>query len=322
MGPLFTAVLLVPGFIFLVKGADYLVGGASGIAQKLKIPGIIIGLTIVAFGTSMPELVVSMMASIKGSGDIAVANVLGSNAANILLILGLSAAISPLIMKKATLWKEIPFSMLALAAMYIMLKDGASLDGGYGALSQTDGLILLALFAGFLVYIFRMARSYGPEKIDTPSEILGMRKASFLVVVGLAGLIVGGNWIVNGAIMIASALGLSQTLIGLTVVAVGTSLPELATSVVASLKNRDDIAVGNVVGSNIFNILLVAGLSSAVRPLGYSGGAFDFLAVAIATIALFALVLFSRKKTLGRAGGFALLSLYAGYIAVLAVSAK
>ncbi len=315
-------IVLLAGFVLLIKGADMLIKGASSLARKLKVPEIVIGLTIVAFGTSLPNLFVTVIAAIKGSGDLAVSSIAGSNTFNILFNLGIGALIAPLVIAKRTLWRQIPFSILALFIVYILIKDGALFTGGFGVLDNIDGLILLVLFAGFIAYVWRLTKTSRPEKIDTVAEILGVWKASALIVIGCLGLAFGGEWVVRGSVYIASSLGLSQALIGLTVVTIGTSLPELATTVVASLRDRDDLAIGNIIGSNTFNLLLILGAAAVARPFGYGGGDFDFWAVAAATAFLFFGGVISRKRTLGKAFGVASLALYAGYIwVVIAFSA-
>ena len=270
-----TYILFIVGFIFLVKGADLLVDGAAAFAKKFKISTLVIGLTIVAFGTSAPELVVNIFASISGNSEIAIGNILGSNIANILLILGISALIFPLPAKKSTIKKEIPFSLLAVLVLGILVNDLLIdqvnlLDGASGLLSRIDGLILLAFMTIFMVYTFGIAKN--PEEAGEGEEIknLPLAKSIAYIGIGLLGLVLGGRWIVNGAVKIAELFNVSEALIGLTIVAVGTSLPELATSAVAAYKKQADIAIGNIVGSNIFNIFFVLGVSSIIRPLPFN----------------------------------------------------
>lgn len=315
-----TYILLVLGFILLIKGADYLVGGSSSLAKKLGISDLVIGLTIVAFGTSAPELIVNIMASINGNTDIAIGNILGSNIANILLILGISAVIYPLAVKRGTVWKEIPLSLLAVLAVAVMAND-ALIDGlGFSALTRTDGLILLAFFCIFLYYIFGISKAEGSNDVATADEIKknGTFVSLIKIIAGLAGLTIGGKWIVDSAVTIAGLLGVSQAIIGLTVVAVGTSLPELATSAVAAYKKNTDIAVGNIVGSNIFNIFWILGASSMISSLAFSQTLmFDVAVTVLATVMLFFFMFLGKKHTLERWQGVLFIMTYALYIVFL-----
>lgn len=313
--------LFFAGFFLLIKGADLLVEGASILAKRFGIPAIVIGLTIVAFGTSMPELMVNIMASAKGSTDLAISNVVGSNIANILLILGVSAAIYPISAKKSTVWKEVPFALLAVIALFILLND--RLFDGITAvqLSRGDALVLMLFFVIFLVYIFELARL---GKIEIPQEEKSIKSHSGwvlggMILTGLIGLVLGGKWIVDGAIFFAKAWGVSETLIGLTIVAVGTSLPELATSVVAALKRHSDIAIGNVVGSNIFNIFLILGVSGTIHPIPFSEAINqDITVMLIATLVLFLSIAFNKKKnTITRIEGVIFILLYVFYVLYL-----
>lgn len=267
-----TYLLFILGFVALVKGADLLVDGASAIAKRLNISEMIIGLTIVSFGTSLPELLVNITASIKGNPEIAIGNIFGSNIANILLILGISALIRPLPITKNIYFSEIPFSLVA--TLLVGFLANASLFSEFRALtlSRLDGGILLGFFSLFMGYIYVVHRSNvaaGIEDEGLSSPGLSMRKSVIFIAIGLLGLYFGGEWVVTGAIKIAEAAGFSQTFIGLTVIAVGTSLPELVTSAVAAKKGNTDIAVGNVVGSNIFNLLWILGVSALIRPLPF-----------------------------------------------------
>ncbi|MDP3771449.1 MAG: calcium/sodium antiporter, partial [bacterium] len=243
--------LLFPiGLVLLIKGADFLVNGASSIAKRLGVSSLVIGLTIVAFGTSAPELIVSIFASVRGNTDIAIGNILGSNIANILLILGVAAVVFPLSVKRGTTWKEIPFSLLAILVVGVMVND-ARIDGGsFSGLTRIDGFVLIAFFIVFLYYTFGMRRVQTDSASEASPHHHAMPRALLMVVLGLVGLTVGGKWIVDAAVAVAKTLGVSEALIGLTIVAIGTSLPELATSAVAAYKKDVDIAVGNIVGSN------------------------------------------------------------------------
>jgi len=317
-----TYILFAIGFIFLIKGADLLVDGSSAIAKKLKISDIIIGLTIVAFGTSMPEFVVNLFASGSGSTEIAIGNVLGSNIANILLILGISAIIYPLATKRTTSLREIPFSLLASIVLAFLVGD-VFIDGAISAtLTRTDGLILLSFFIIFLYYTFVVARSSRnlAENDSSKSDVKSMKlgKAIGYIILGLIGLVLGGEWIVNGATKIAEAFNLSQSLIALTIIAVGTSLPELATSAIAAYKKNSDIAIGNVVGSNIFNIFWVLGFSSVVRPLPFnSNSIIDIIVLILSGLLLFIFMFIGKKHTIERWQGLLMLLLYMVYIIVI-----
>ena len=250
-------ILLIGGFVLLIKGADLLVDGASSLAKRLKVSDLVVGLTVVAFGTSAPELSVNVLSAIKGTTDIAIGNILGSNIANVLLILGISSIIYPLFVSKGTVWKEIPLSLLAAILVAVLANDQIIDKQSYSVLSRIDGAILLLFFIVFLYYSFSIAKSIeGIDDYVTTRQQKVFHSIIFIVL-GLIGLTLGGKWIVDAAVFIAQKLNISTKLIGLTVVAVGTSLPELATSVVAAIKKNPEIAIGNVVGSNIFNIFFI-----------------------------------------------------------------
>lgn len=317
---LITTVLFVVGFILLIKGADALVTGASSLAARLGVSALVIGLTIVAFGTSAPELIVNLLASINGNTDIAIGNILGSNIVNILIILGVSAIIFPLSVGKGTVWKEIPFALLAVVVLAFMSLD-AVIDGATtSVITRSDGFILIAFFAIFLYYIFGLARTDAVASVEGVEQVeyMSYSRATVLIIAGLAGLVIGGKWIVDGAIMFATALGVSQALIGLTVVAIGTSLPELATSVMAALRKQSDIAVGNVVGSNIFNIFWILGLSATIAPLPFSSALIFDLAVTLAvTLFLFVALFVGKRHTLERWQGWLFVGVYVLYVTYL-----
>jgi len=311
--------LLLAGLVLLVKGADFLVSGASAIARRLDISDLVIGLTVVAFGTSTPELFVNITASLQGNTGIAIGNVLGSNIANILLILGVSALIFPLAVSRGTVWREIPFSLLAALALGILANDHL-LDGlAASDISRSDGLVFLLFFAIFLYYSASIARSgSSPDTGATAPEAKSIPTAILLVLGGLAGLALGGKWIVDGAVHLAETLGMSEALVGLTIVAVGTSLPELATSAMAAYRRNVDIAVGNVVGSCIFNIFFVLGISAVVKPLAFqSAGNLDIGMVILASLILFLAMFTGRRRSLDRWEGGLLLVVYAAYLAFL-----
>ncbi len=313
-----SVVALLGGFVFLIKGADFLVEGAVGIARRLNISDLVIGLTVVAFGTSTPELFVNITAGISGNTDIAFGNVLGSNIANVFLILGVSAIIYPLKVTTGTVWKEIPFSLLAICVLAFMTND-RFIDGASASLlNRTDGCVLLCFFCIFLYYSFSIAQNINgiDEHVLTTDQIVS--KSFFKVIIGLLGLGIGGKWIVDGASAIASGMGVSESLIGLTIVAVGTSLPELATSAMAAYKRNADIAVGNVVGSNIFNIFLVLGIGSSIKPLPVKESSNIDIGVALAASLLLFIFMFTGKKhSLDRWEGALFLLLYTGYMLFL-----
>lgn len=316
-----TYILLIIGFILLIKGADLLVDGASSIAKKLNISAIVIGLTIVAFGTSMPELIVNLFASVGGNTDIAIGNILGSNIANILLILGVSAIIYPLATKRNTVWKEIPLSLLAAIVLGVMANDILIDGSGVSGLTRIDGIILIAFFIIFLYYTFEIAK-ISEEASETDIKQFSNLKSAFYIVCGLAGLTLGGKWIVDSAVKIAEVFNVSQSLIALTIVAVGTSLPELATSAIAAYKKQTDIAIGNVVGSNIFNIFWILGVSSIIRPLPFnSNSAADIFMNVFASLILFVIMFIGKKHTVERWQGALFIIIYVGYIVFL-VSSK
>ncbi|MGD8286981.1 MAG: calcium/sodium antiporter [Desulfobacterales bacterium] len=309
-------VLLIIGLIFLIKGADFLVDGASSIARRLNISDLVIGLTVVAFGTSTPELFVNIVASLKGNTDIAIGNVVGSNISNVFLILGVASIIYPLAVTKGTVWKEIPFSLLAAIVLFMTANDQL-LDGAQmSALTRIDGLVLLAFFIIFIYYTCSIATRIDGMEAHVSAKQSGWLRSFLSVILGLAGLTLGGKWIVDGAVTLATRFGMSESLVGLTIVAVGTSLPELATSAVAAYKRRVEIAVGNVVGSNIFNIFFVLGISAGIKPLPFQPGYnLDMGVVVISSLLLFLFMFTGKKRSLDRWEGVIFLLCYGGFIA-------
>lgn len=305
--------LVIGGFYLLIKGADYLVGGASSLARRLGIPALVVGLTVVAFGTSAPELVVNVIAALQGSTDIAIGNVLGSNLANLLLILGVTAIVSPLTLNSTTVWKEIPFSLLA-AVLLLILGADQFLEGALaGSIGRIDGLVLWSFFLVFLVYTFGIR--HNGEQPEQKIDQLSVLKTILYILGGLAGLMIGGQFVVNGATNIALALGVSKNLIALTVVAIGTSLPELVSSVVAARKGHQDLAIGNVIGSNIFNIFLVLSTTSIIKPLPFhQENIVDAFAVVTATLMMFLLLFVGKRQTLHKKEGIIFVLMYIGFI--------
>ena len=255
-GIIIQVVLLLVGFLFLIKGSDFFVDGASSIASHLKIPTIIVGLTIVAFGTSAPEAAVSITSSLTGSNAMAVSNVIGSNLFNMLMVIGIAALLSNLLMKKSVLKKDLPFlvAITLLFAIFIFI--------GWD-ITNIEGIILLIILAGYIIYLIRGSKK-SKNANDVEAAKFTLPKSIILIIIGLAGIIIGGDLVVDSASAIAIALGMSETLVGLTIVAIGTSLPELVTSITALKKGENQLVIGNVIGSNIFNILFVLGASSAI----------------------------------------------------------
>ncbi|WP_299825728.1 calcium/sodium antiporter [uncultured Pontibacter sp.] len=308
---------LLAGFAALIFGADKLVDASSSLAARLGIPNIVIGLTIVAFGTSAPELVVNLFASINNNTDMVLGNVLGSNIFNVLAILGISSVLYPLTVKTNTTWLEIPLSLLAAFAVLIIANDvyldGAELD----FISRAEGLLLLLFFTIFLVYNLKVAQG-GASEEETETKNYTYLKAILFIVLGLAGLIIGGRLIVTSAVSIAQMFGLSERVIALTVVSIGTSLPELATSIVAVRKRNVDIAIGNVVGSNIFNIFLILGVSALVTPLQVSAASLvDIMVNIAASLLLFIFIFTGKGRQLVRWEGIILFLIYMAYLYVL-----
>lgn len=316
--------LLVGGLLLILLGANGLTDGAASIAKRFNIPSIVIGLTIVAFGTSAPELTVSVSSALKGSPDIAIGNVVGSNIFNSLMIVGCTALIAPIPIVRNTLRKEIPLSILAAVALFFCVSD-AWMDGSTtgNVVSHTDGWLLLCFFAIFLGYTFAIAK---PEDVGTSTseseggdiKVLPWWQSILYIVGGLAGLVYGGRLFVDGATGLALGLGVSESVVGLTIVAGGTSLPELATSVVAAWKKNPEIAIGNVVGSNIFNIFFILGTSAAITPLPLQGiTLMDFYVLIGSGVLLWLFGLFFAKRTITRPEGIILILAYVAYTTVL-----
>ena len=303
--------LLVLGLGLLIKGADWMVSGATALAKKHQISDLAIGLTIVAFGTSAPELVVNTFAALQNHHDLVFGNVIGSNNINLFFILGIAGLITPLVVQSSTVWKEIPLSLFAVILLFFLAND--VLSPGVNFLSRLDGLILLALFAAFLFYVYKQLKTDKQESIPDQKHFTNL-KIWILIITGMAGLVIGGRLVVTNAVEMATAMGISEKIVGLTIVALGTSLPELATSVVAALKKNNDIAVGNIIGSNIFNIFLILGVSSVLTPVSYHP-VFntDLLLLGVGTLILFIAMFTGIKKKLDRWEAGALLLIYIVY---------
>lgn len=301
--------LLVVGCALLAMAADWLVGGATSVAKRFGVSELVIGLTIVAFGTSAPEFVVNILAAAKGTTEIAITNVLGSNTINTLVILGVTALVAPIACKKSTYRYEIPLS-IAAGASVLMLGILC------GEINRYGGILLTVVFALFLIYSFKQGRKMEVESDATAP--MSIWKAVLLIVVGLAGLVAGGNMIVDSAVAIAKSLGMSEAVIGVTIVALGTSLPELATSVVAARRSSTDLAIGNVIGSNIFNVFLVLGSSALLHPLPvYDNFVMDALLALGSSMLLMLLVMCSKQHALNRWGGALMLACYVAYMCAL-----
>lgn len=303
-----------------MAGANGLTDGAASVAKRFRIPGIVIGLTIVAFGTSAPELTVSVASALKGSADIAIGNVVGSNIFNTLMIVGCTALFAPIVITKNTLQKEIPLCILA-SVVLLICANGMFLNGdAENVLDRTDGLLLLCFFAIFMSYTFAIVSGNRKEETAEEEEIkvLPTWKSSLYIIGGLGALIAGGSFFVDGACGIARSLGVSESVIGLTLVAGGTSLPELATSIVAALKKNPEIAIGNVIGSNLFNIFFVLGCSASLTPLRLTGITnLDLWVLVGAGVLLWFFGLFFAKRTITRIEGSILVLCYVAFIAVL-----
>ena len=312
---------LVIGFLLLVKGADYFVEGASSIAKKLRIPTFVIGLTIVAFGTSAPELAVSISAALKGSNDIAIGNVVGSNIFNTLVVLGASAAITPIAVEKGIIKKDYPLSIFAAILLGVLSLDMILFKAPAMTLSRVDGIILLVAFAFFMYTTvkagLKQRAAANPEHEEALANMyMPAWKSILILVVGLAGIVIGGDLSVEGAKEIARAFGLSEALIGLTIVAFGTSLPELVTSIVAARKGESDIAVGNVIGSNIFIIFFILGVSATILPMNVSSTYLYDIAILVAVMVL-SYIPIAKTKKVSRGMGVTMVAAYLAYTVYL-----
>lgn len=315
--------LLIVGFVLLVKGADLFVEGSSKLAKILRIPPIIIGLTIVAFGTSTPEAAVSISASISGSEGISLGNVIGSNLVNISLILGLTTVITPMIVQKKTIVKEIPLALLGSVALLVMLLDTSLTSESVNTLSRIDGIILLLFFGVFVYYIVEVAiknrnnqKIYFLEKENKKTTLLPNLIKLFI---GLGGLVLGGWMVVKYGQEIAFSLGMSETLVGLTIVAIGTSLPELVTSITAAIKKESEIALGNIIGSNIFNIMFVLGISSTISPISINNNI--IVDIVLMILVTFVVLIFAttHKRKINRIEGSVLLAIYLAYLTFIII---
>ena len=313
----FAVVLLIIGFAFLVKGADAFVEGSSSIAKHFHVPSLIIGMTIVAMGTSLPETAVSVTASIAGSNALAVSNAVGSNIFNLMVVIGVCAVLTPVAVQKSSLKIDIPFSMVCALLLLVLGHDRMML-------TRVNGLILIVLFAFFILYMIRSAQhSMNNEDSEFAAEaaemkVMSVPKSLIFIVIGIAGITLGSDWVVDGAKTIASAFGISENLIGLTIVAFGTSLPELMTSIVAARKNEVDMALGNAVGSNIFNILMVLGIASALSPIAFIQENIIDIIILVGFSFIVWLMAWTKHR-LDKLEGLAMILLYAGYVVYICV---
>ena len=314
-------ILIIVGMALLIKGGDFLVDGASHLARRFNISELAIGLTIVAFGTSAPELVVSLSAAIGSHPEIALGNVIGSNILNLLLVLGITGLIMPVAVQKNTVKIEIPLSLLAAIVLFLLANFGI-FTGARNMLTRLDGIILLMLFGAFIFYVYKSMKTTVQEEDKSLAKTFSLGKSIVFIVVGLCFLVLGGRIVVDSAVSLAQALNISEEVIGLTVVAVGTSLPELVTSVTAIIKKKADIAVGNIIGSNIFNIFLILGVASLVSPMNYST-VFnkDIYLLIIGTLLLLLAMFTGKKKILDRWEASIFVCIYIGYVVHLVIQA-
>jgi len=309
--------LIILGFALLIKGADFLVSGASSLAKKFKVPEIAIGLTIVAMGTSAPEMVVNVISSANDYYGVVFGNIIGSNIFNVLMIMGIAGTIYPLTIQTNTVWKEIPFSLIATLILLILVNDVFLFGAEKNEASLGDGILLLILFVTFLLYVFLNLKRKD-DVIDEEIEEFSVGQTTLYLIVGVIGLGLGGHLVVDNAVDIAAAFDLSEKMVGLTILAAGTSLPELATTSVAAFRKRSDIAVGNIIGSNIFNILLVLGVSSIISPLEFETILnIDIFVLLAATLLLFIFNFTLNRKRIDRWEAILFLVGFIGYMIYL-----
>jgi cation:H+ antiporter len=310
--------LLLVGFVILIKGADFLVNGSSSVAKKFNISNLAIGLTVVAFGTSTPELLVNIMSSVKGYDDAAFGNIIGSNTFNLLFILGISGLIYPLMVHRNTVSFEVPLSLLAAVVLFILVNDTLIWGSSENILTRIDALILLVFFGLFMFYIARTMKNGPGSEEGGPIKLYSTWVSVLFIMLGLAMLVGGGSLVVDNAVAIAKHYGLSEKLIGLTILAAGTSLPELATSAVAAYRKNTDIAIGNVVGSNIFNIFFILGITGVIHPTPYNTIMnFDLYILGASTVLLMIFMFTLNQRKLDRWEAFLMLMAYFVYTIIL-----
>jgi cation:H+ antiporter len=311
--------LLIVGLVMLLVGGDTFIKGAASLARKWNVSPIVIGLTVVAFGTSAAELVVNIFAAVQGTPDLAIGNILGSNISNILLVLGISAIIYPISVKQGTIWKEIPLGIMAVVVLFVLSADVYFGNSNINILTRGDGLILLAFFIIFMYYTYGLTKVKGENEGDV--KTYPWSSTILFVLLGLGGLVLGGKLLVDNGTIIARLFGMSELFIGLTVVAIGTSLPELAASAIAAYRHHDDLAIGNVVGSNIFNVFWVLGLTPMISPIPVNSDAnTDILVAILAAALLFAFMFVGHKHKrykLRRWQGVVFVLLYISYLAFI-----
>lgn len=313
-------ILFLIGFFLLIYGANFLVDGAVSLGKKFKMPGIIIGLTIVSIGTSAPEMIISTIATNRGATGLAISNVLGSNIFNTLIIIGVAAFLSPIKIQKNTAFKEIPFSFLAAVSLFLLVSDRLINGSETNILSRSDGMILLLFFIIFMFYAFATAKNGNLAEDDEVAGIKEMKygKSVIYIIIGIGGLFLGGKWIVSGATEVASLLGLNEKIIGLTIVATATSLPELVTSIIAARRNQSGIAIGNAIGSNIFNVFLILGISALISPLPFDASLMpDVMITMLSNIIIFLfslMIIGGTRMSISRTEGVFLLLIYIGFI--------
>lgn len=314
---LLQAIILVISFFVLIKGADTFVESASAVAKRLNVPDILIGLTIVAFGTSAPEASVTIKAVLAENSDMVLGNIIGSNILNILLILGISSIIAPITVQDNTIKKEIPFLFLASLLMSVLLMDTTLGEGGINMISRSDGIVILIFFSVFIYYLITLAKNGQSEEIETKYTL---KQAILYTILGLAAIVIGGNYVVDSATHIAVYLGVDQKFIALTIVALGTSLPELVTSIVAAKKGKQDLAIGNVIGSNIFNICFIVGFPAAFlgNIIPSTSVIIDLMVMIFTTIILFFFSYFNKK--ISKIEGISFLVIFILYYVYLVVS--
>jgi cation:H+ antiporter len=311
--------LIILGLVLLKQGASWFVDGSAGLAKKLNVSELAIGLTVVAFGTSAPELVVNSFASLNGNDEIVLGNIIGSNCFNLFVILSIASLIAPLHVKSSTAWREIPFSFIALVILVFVANDSFIFNRNNSVISRIDGLILLVFFTFFIFYVFIQLKNEN-KIIEEKTNDLADYKIALLIAVGLAGLVIGGKLVLDNAVKLATQLHVSEKVIGLTIVAAGTSLPELATSIMAAIKRSSDIAVGNIIGSNIFNILFILSVSSLIKPVRFNESFnVDIILLAGGTLILFLAMYTGKKKQIDRWEALVLLVGYLAYIVFLLV---
>jgi cation:H+ antiporter len=315
---LLAIILLLVGFVILIKGADFLVNGSSSVAKRFNVSNLAIGLTVVAFGTSTPELLVNIMSSMKGYNDAAYGNIIGSNTFNLLFILGISGLIYPLVVHRNTVSFEVPLSLIAAVILFVLVNDVLIFGSGENLLSRWDAIILMVFFGLFMIYIARTMKTSNEPDEGGPVKIYNVWTSVLFIILGLAMLVGGGSLVVDNAVAIAKYYGLSEKLIGLTILAAGTSLPELATSAVAAYRKNTDIAIGNVVGSNIFNIFFILGVTGILRPTPYNPVMnFDLYVLGGSTVLLMIFMFTLNQRKLDRWEALLMLLSYIAYTAFL-----